>query len=67
MNLSVRIVKRPREKRPCCICGRYIEGEAIRVYGMADYGDKPQNYYLHRTCSRDKDTLKKIAEIEAAK
>lgn len=65
--LSIRIIKRPIKERYCCVCNYRIYGETIRLYGMMDYGEKPQNFYLHRACITGKDTLKKLAEIEAAK
>jgi len=64
--LSVRIIKNPRKMRRCDNCGRYIDGETIRIYGMADYGDKPSELCFHRGCISS-NTLKLIEEREARK
>lgn len=64
--LSVRVIKNPRKDRRCDNCGRYIDGETIRLYGMADYGDKPSDLYLHRGCVSS-NTEKLILEQEARK
>jgi hypothetical protein len=49
--LSVRIIKRPRKIRTCEVCFRDITGEQVRLYGMADVGDKPYMTFIHQTCA----------------
>lgn len=62
--LSVRVVKNPRISRRCDNCYKRISGETIRLYGMADYGDKPYNVFLHRECVTGRDTLAKLRVVE---
>ncbi len=47
MILSARIVKHPREPRHCDDCDCQINGPQLRLYGMAEYGDKPRLLYFH--------------------
>lgn len=61
--LSLRIIKKPRRNRRCDTCGKRLEGETIRLYGMAEYGDKPYSIFLHRGCLCGKNEL---AMLEAA-
>ena len=66
--LSLRIVSSPRKVRYCENCGKRITGEQIRLYGMADYGDKPYNVFLHRECvvSKDASAMLRAAELQRA-
>ena len=68
MILSLRIIKKPRKERRCDECGRYMTGEHIRLYGMADYGDKPGGSFFHRECiNKWSEVNKMIAELEMKK
>ena len=62
--LSLRIISKPRKERYCEMCNKRITGEQIRLYGMADYGDKPYNVFLHRECvkSNDVSAMLRVAE-----
>ncbi|PKN92982.1 MAG: hypothetical protein CVU44_11160 [Chloroflexi bacterium HGW-Chloroflexi-6] len=62
--LSLRIIKKPRRFRRCDTCGKGINGETIRLYGMAEYGDKPYNVFLHRGCLSGKNELAMLDAIE---
>ena len=62
--LSLRIIRKPRKERRCDECHRWIQGETIRLYGMAFYGDKPYDVYVHRACLTSKDALEKLAKAE---
>jgi hypothetical protein len=33
-------------------CNRLVDGPSVRLYGMADEGDKPWPVYLHADCAR---------------
>ncbi|MBS4062718.1 MAG: hypothetical protein KG029_20150 [Bacteroidetes bacterium] len=61
--LSLRIIKKPRRSRYCDTCGKRLEGETIRLYGMAECTDKPYAVFLHRHCLTSKNEL---AMLEAA-
>ena len=66
MILSVRIIKHPRKRRVCGNCDCLINGEQLKLYGMAEYGDDPYNLYLHpfacegRSPLDDPEVLKKL-------
>ena len=62
--IAVTIIKKPRKYRRCDECGKSLDGETIRLYGMAHHGEKPYNLYLHRSCIYDADTLGKIRAAE---
>ena len=62
--LSLRIIKKPRVNRRCAECFKHIEGETIRLYGMAEYGDKPSTIFVHRKCLYSKDALAKLEAAE---
>lgn len=47
MILSARLIQKPREIRDCGECGCLIDGKQLRLYGMAEYGDKPFTLYYH--------------------
>ncbi len=49
MILSAKVVKRPRKPRTCSYCDRRIQGVALKLYGMADTGDKPHVSYFTLT------------------
>lgn len=51
--LSVRAVRRPRVRRHCSWCERLISGPTVRLFGMADAGDKPHPIYFHPGCLTD--------------
>ena len=62
--ISVRIIKKSRKQRFCSECHFPIHDETIRLYGMADIGDKPFCLYLHRECIRHEETLCMIRDAE---
>jgi hypothetical protein len=63
--ISMRIIKKPRKQRRCDECGKYLDGETIRLFGKAADDDKPYPLFLHRTCIFSKDVLAKLAAIES--
>ncbi len=63
--ISIRIIKKPRARRRCDECGKYLDGETIRLFGMASDGDEPYPLFLHRECLFSKDVLAKLAAIES--
>ena len=62
--ISVRIIRNPRKQRYCDDCSRHLDGETIRMYGMACSGDKPYPLFLHRECIVSKDALSMIRAVE---
>ncbi len=72
MLLSARIIKRPREKRFCDDCGCRINGEQLKLYGMAEDSDKPYNIFLHpfacvsRSPLDNTDILEKLKAVRKA-
>lgn len=61
MIISAVIIKHPRKQRNCDNCHRPIVGEVLRLYGMADVGDKPYAVYLHPACDQSKEVARKLA------
>jgi len=61
MIISAVIIKRPRKQRDCDNCHRPIVGEVLRLYGMAEIGDRPYAVYLHPTCDQSKEVARKLA------
>ena len=55
MIISAKVIKQPRWSRCCTHCGRDIFGPQLKLYGMAHYGEKPHNLYLHLECAQDPD------------
>lgn len=60
MIISAVIIKRPRKERICDSCYRPIVGKVLRLYGMAEIGDKPYPVYLHPTCDQSKEVARKL-------
>lgn len=50
MILSATAVKSPRLFRTCAECEVPIVAHQLKLYGMADVGDKPYNLYYHPEC-----------------
>ena len=65
--ISTTTIKKPRKVRYCGMCGKLLDGETIKLFGMACSGDKPYNLYLHRECIKDREVLDKLAEYERAR
>lgn len=64
--LSLRVIKKPRKIRRCDTCFRYIDGETIRLYGMAFIGEKPYQVFLHRNCVSGSETIKLLQKADSA-
>jgi len=64
--ISIRVVKNPRISRRCENCYKRISGETIRLYGMAEIGDKPYAVFVHRGCLASRDALAKLRDAEQA-
>jgi len=62
--IGVTIIRKPRKYRRCDDCGKSLDSETIKLYGMAHHDEKPYNLYLHRSCVRDAETLGKIRAAE---
>lgn len=50
MIISAKIIRKSRKPRYCATCRQIIQGETLRLYGMADAGDPPYVVYLHSIC-----------------
>lgn len=61
MIISAVMIKSPRKQRNCCNCNNPIVGEVLRLYGMAEIGDKPHTVYLHPSCDQSKEVARKLA------
>ena len=59
--LSAKIINLSAKSRKCASCNRYIIGRHLRLYGMADIGDKPHNVYVHVGCAAKTDPKIKAA------
>ncbi len=62
--ISLSVVKHPRKMRRCDNCLKYIDGETIRIYGMAEIGDKPYDLFLHRSCLVSRDAIARLRAVE---
>ena len=47
MIISAKLIKHPRVQRCCDNCLSSIDGSVLRLYGAAEYGDKPYVLYVH--------------------
>lgn len=65
--LSLKIIH-PRKIRRCNVCNEYIApgGEVIRLYGMAEVGDKPYVVFVHRRCIVSLDAKEKLRQADEA-
>ncbi len=50
MTISRTVIKKPRKVRKCDHCNQEIDGETVRLYGMAERWDPPYALYLHPEC-----------------
>lgn len=58
--LSARLITKPRRQRICDWCGRLIQPPVLRLYGMAEIGEKPGTMHLHRECTADPEVERKL-------
>ena len=64
--ISVRIIKKPRAVRYCPECHKELDGETIKLFGMAFVGEKPYSLYLHRECIVTKDAISALKQMETS-
>lgn len=63
MIISAKIVKKPEGLRICechlCNGGKYISGEAVKLFGSAETGDKPHILYVCPESVKDSEEVQK--------
>lgn len=67
MILSARVVRKPRKPHDCGRCGARIRSIAVKLYGMAETGDKPYTLYYHPLCvniNHKKGFLARVAALK---
>ena len=64
MIINARVSLKPRKKRICEMCRTAIEGKQIRLFGMAERGDKPYGIYLHPESCTSKDVKKALQKVK---
>lgn len=70
MIIKIRKVKHIRSRRRCNSCDKWMNAgdEAIYLYGMPFYGDKPQSNWVHFACGyTSTEVRKKLAKLEVKK
>jgi len=64
MIISAKIVKKPEKMRNCdchlCDGGKIIIGEAIKLFGYADTGDKPYIKYICPASGKESQQVQKV-------
>jgi hypothetical protein len=61
--ISVKIIKKPRSVRKCCVCLEALMTPVVSMYGAAFRGDRPYRVWVHPKCvgsGGTKDDQKKI-------
>ena len=50
MIISAKLIRRPRRRYFCDNCGKEIEADVVRLYGMAHWGEQPYVRISHPEC-----------------